>query len=103
MSFSPCHPGPNQVRVEVEGIPIQALTLGFSLPGQGIPPFHCSLWPDQSGHWILPEVQLALPGEWQIDLALLVSDFEAILKSAESSSGWRSPPKRGSDYSTSTP
>ncbi|MFQ3614280.1 MAG: copper resistance protein CopC [Cyanobacteriota bacterium] len=76
LSLSPCRPGPNQVRVEVEGIPIQALTLGFSLPEQGIPPFRRSILPDQSGRWILPEVQLALPGEWQIDLALLVSDFE---------------------------
>ncbi|MCF2969790.1 copper resistance protein CopC/CopD [Synechococcus sp. Nb3U1] len=76
LRLSPCRPGSNQVLVEVEGIPAQELTLAFSLPERGIPPFRRSILPDESGQWVLQEVQLALPGEWQIDLALLISDFE---------------------------
>ncbi len=76
LQVSPCRPGPNQVWVEPEGIPVQELTLKFSLPAQGIPPLQRSLTPTPSGQWVLPEVQLPLAGEWQLDLALLVNDFE---------------------------
>ncbi len=72
----PCRPGENQIRVEVEGIPAQALTLGFSLPEQGIPPLRRTALPNGSGQFAVENVPLALPGEWQIDLALLISDFE---------------------------
>ncbi|MEN9225879.1 MAG: copper resistance protein CopC [Thermostichus sp. DRC_bins_24] len=76
IQLSPCRPGENQIRVKVEGIPAQELTLGFSLPEQGIPPLRRRVLPDESGQFELKDVPLALPGEWQIDLALLISDFE---------------------------
>ncbi len=72
----PCRPGENQIRVEVEGIPAQALTLGFSLPEHGIPPLRRTALPNGSGQFAVENVPLALSGEWQIDLALLISDFE---------------------------
>jgi hypothetical protein len=60
----------------VEGIPAQALTLGFSLPEHGIPPLRRTALPNGSGQFAVENVPLALSGEWQIDLALLISDFE---------------------------
>ncbi len=72
----PCRPGENEIRVEVKGIPAQELTLGFSLPEHGIPPLRRTVAPAGPGQFGVENVPLALAGEWQIEVRLLVSDFE---------------------------
>jgi len=72
----PCRPGENQIRAEVKGVPAQELTLGFSLPEQGIPPLRRTVAPDGPGQFVVENVPLALAGEWQIEVRLLISDFE---------------------------
>jgi copper transport protein len=76
LKILPCRPGENQIQVEVKGIPAQELTLGFSLPEQGIPPLRRTVAPDGPGQFVVENVPLALAGEWQIEVRLLISDFE---------------------------
>ncbi|MEN9203022.1 MAG: copper resistance protein CopC [Thermostichus sp. DG_1_6_bins_120] len=76
LKISPCRPGPNRVSVKIEGIPAQELTLSFSLPEQGIPPLRRRARAEGAGQFVVEDAPLALAGEWQIDLALLISDFE---------------------------
>lgn len=71
----PCRPGENQIRAEVKGVPAQELTLGFSLPEHGIPPLRRTVAPDRPGQFVVENVPLALAGEWQIEVRLLISDF----------------------------
>jgi copper transport protein len=72
----PCRPGNNRVQVEVKKIPAQELNLAFSLPERGIPPLRRQLLPKKPGQFAVENVPLTLGGEWQIEVRLLISDFE---------------------------
>ncbi len=76
LQIRPCRPGNNKVQVEVKGIPAQELSLDFDLPARGIPPLRRQALPKEPGRFEVEEVLLPLAGEWQIQVRLLVSDFE---------------------------
>jgi copper transport protein len=52
------------------------VTLRLSNPGRGIAPLERRAQRDSAGVWRVPELVLAVPGEWEIELDVLVSDFQ---------------------------
>jgi copper transport protein len=73
--------GPNTATVSLqdfEGQPLDVLevTLRVSNPDRGIAPLERPAQRDSLGQWRVPKLVLAVPGEWEIELEVLVSDFE---------------------------
>ena len=64
--------------LDPEGEPLDVLevTLRLSNLGRGIAPLERPAERDDLGVWHIPGVVLAVTGEWEVELDVLISDFE---------------------------
>ncbi|MEV6005700.1 copper resistance protein CopC [Streptomyces sp. NPDC051976] len=65
--------GPTGVAVEVPEV-----RLAFTLPAKKLGPIQVPLKRFVAGHWIAQNVQLPLPGTWQISLTVRTSDIDEV-------------------------
>jgi copper transport protein len=66
------------ILVDPEGHPLNVLEVALRLshPGRGIAALERPAQRDSVGAWHIPELVLAVAGEWEVELDVLVSDFE---------------------------
>ncbi len=79
--LEPGHNGADAAAIclrDPQGQPLDVLevTLRLANPGRGIAPLERPAERDRVGHWRVPAVVLAVAGEWEVELDVLISDFE---------------------------
>jgi len=81
VTVTPGRAGPVSIEIvlmngEFGPLPAKELSLSFSNPAAGIEPIErqARLGPD--GIWRLETLNLPVPGRWEVELAILISDFE---------------------------
>lgn len=57
-------------------LPAKELSLGFSNPAAGIEPIERRARLGEDGIWRVDELNLPVPGRWEVELEILISDFE---------------------------
>ena len=87
LRMSPSLVGPNDLTIRVstaDGTALDPLeiTLGFSLPDLDLGPIMVAASLDESG-WTTQPFILPQPGEWNIDINLLVTDFDIVTLKAK--------------------
>lgn len=81
VSVTPGRAGPVSVEIvlmngEFGPLPAKELNLGFSNPTAGIEPIEQPARLGQDGIWRVEALNLPVPGRWQVELEILISDFE---------------------------
>ncbi|CAH1679677.1 hypothetical protein BOSEA31B_14880 [Hyphomicrobiales bacterium] len=81
ITFSPGRAGPVAVSVvlmdgEFGTLPAKELRLSLSNPAAGIEPIERIARLKAEGNWWVAEANLPVPGRWEVELEILVSDFE---------------------------
>ncbi len=81
MTVIPCQPGVNEIELKVirDGIPaehVQEATLRFSMPQRDIAPIRRQTTLTKPGVFTWSGQDLSQAGTWEIELSVLVSDFE---------------------------
>ncbi|WP_210529548.1 copper resistance CopC/CopD family protein [Rubellimicrobium arenae] len=81
ISFAPGGLGANTVAIrlrDLDGRPLQVpqVALRLSNPSRGIAPLERPARPDGPGVWRIDGVTLGVPGAWDLELEVLVSDFD---------------------------
>lgn len=81
VTVTPGRAGPGSVSVvlmngEFGPLPAKELGLSFSNPAAGIEPIERRARLGSDGIWRIEELNLPVPGRWEIELEILISDFE---------------------------
>ncbi|MGW4201077.1 copper resistance CopC/CopD family protein [Streptomyces sp. NPDC004726] len=81
LTFDPARPGPNEMRVWVDGAdgkPLDApeVKVSFTLEDKQIGPLPVT--PDRvtAGHWSSSRVQIPMPGDWRVKVTVRTSDID---------------------------
>ncbi|MEM1386371.1 MAG: copper resistance protein CopC [Pseudomonadota bacterium] len=83
MTLSPGRVGPLEIELAfqtgdfAELVP-QEVEVGFAMPDAGIEPIRTDAQPGEDGLWRAGPVTLPTPGEWEVSLRILVTDFESV-------------------------
>ncbi len=83
MTLTPGRAGTVGVAVEFqtgafEELVPQEVAVTFAMPAAGIEPLRIDARPGEDGLWRAGPVMLPTPGEWDVSLRILVSDFESL-------------------------
>ena len=81
VSVSPGRAGPVAVEIvlmngEFGPLPAKELSLSFGNPAAGIEPIERQAKLGADGIWRVEDLALPVPGHWEVELAILISDFE---------------------------
>lgn len=81
LTITPDRAGPVSVEIvlmngEFGPLPAKELSLSFSNPVAGIEPIERQARLEADGIWRLDALNLPVPGRWEVELAILISDFE---------------------------